>query len=484
MEFLTELLPYQKKAVTKLKKLKVGALFMDMGTGKTRTALELIKLRLDKSKINHVLWLCPCTTKNDTKNEIMKHLKYYPDNLIDICGIETLSSSIKETVRLFELVRAKNVYLIVDESSKTKNIKAIRTKRIIELSKLCKYKLILNGTPITRTQVDLFSQMYILDWRILGYSHFRAFERNHIEYDEYIPNKIKRIKYIDYIAKKIAPYSYEIKKEDCDTYINLPGKNYIKEYFDLSNEQRMHYNTMTNELLNKLDEFVPTTIYTLFYALQSIVSGFSVQIHKTIEKEKLIRYRFYSNPKEDPRIQKLLKIIKENGINEKYIICCTYLDEVQDIIDILNFEFGQGCALAYTGKIGMSVRQENKDLFKTNENVKFLVAIKQTIGFGLNLQFAKNIIYFSNDWNFGTRIQSEDRIYRIGQMSDVKIIDIICNYSIDIRIQQSLTKKEDMLNVFLEQIKENQDKKYLKNWINGLNLLNEKEIVKIEELKG
>ncbi len=482
MEFTTELLPHQNKAVQKLKKLKVGALFMEMGTGKTRTALELISLKLKNSKINHILWLCPYTIKNEIKKEIKNHLKHYPEDLIDICGIETLSSSIKETLRLLELVKTKNVYLIVDESSKTKNINAIRTKRVIEISRLCKYKLILNGTPITKTQIDLFSQMYILDWRILGYSHFRAFERNHIEYDEYIPNKIKRIKYIDYIAKKIAPYSYEIKKSDLNIF--LPDKVYIKEYFNLSEEQRIHYDIIAYELLKKLDELVPTTLFNLFYSLHSIVSGFKIEIHSTINKDKLIRSRFYENPKEDPRIKKLIQIIKNNSVNEKYIICCTYLDEIEDIIYILNLEFGENSALAYTGQLKTAQRDENKTAFQNFDNIKFLVAIKQTISYGLNLQFAKNIIYFSNDWNFGTRIQSEDRIHRIGQSSDVKIFDIICDYSIDLRIQKSLNKKEDMLQLFLEQIKQKQDKKYLKNWIDGLNLMNEKEVIKIEDMKG
>ena len=324
--------------------------------------------------------------------------------------------------------------------------------------------------------------MYILDWRILGYSHFRAFERNHIEYDEYIPNKIKRIKYIDYIAKKIAPYSYEIKKSDLNIF--LPSKIYIKECFNLSEEQRIHYDIIAYELLKKLDELVPTTLFNLFYSLHSIVSGFKIEIHSTINKDKLIRSRFYENPKEDPRIKKLIQIIKNNSINEKYIICCTYLDEVEDIIHVLNLEFGENSALAYTGKLKTTLRDENKTAFQNFDNIKFLVAIKQTISYGLNLQFAKNIIYFSNDWNFGTRIQSEDRIHRIGQSSDVKIFDIICDYSIDLRIQKSLNKKEDMLQLFLEQIKQKQDKKYLKNWIDCLNLMNEKEVIKIEDMKG
>ena len=46
MEFITGLFDYQTEAVDKLMRVKVGALYMEMGTGKTRTALELIQRRL------------------------------------------------------------------------------------------------------------------------------------------------------------------------------------------------------------------------------------------------------------------------------------------------------------------------------------------------------------------------------------------------------------------------------------------------------
>ena len=52
---------FKKQGADKMLKLKIGALFMDMGTGKTRLALELVCRRLEAGKVKHVLWLCPCT---------------------------------------------------------------------------------------------------------------------------------------------------------------------------------------------------------------------------------------------------------------------------------------------------------------------------------------------------------------------------------------------------------------------------------------
>lgn len=61
------LYPHQEKAYEKLKHLKVGALTMDMGTGKTRTMLEIIKDKYNNDKIDKILWLCPCSAKVNIK---------------------------------------------------------------------------------------------------------------------------------------------------------------------------------------------------------------------------------------------------------------------------------------------------------------------------------------------------------------------------------------------------------------------------------
>ena len=74
MYLKNQLYPYQKQAVEKLKKVKVGALFMEQGTGKTITALELIRLRLERKKVNKVIWLCPCSAKSNTKEDLRKHM--------------------------------------------------------------------------------------------------------------------------------------------------------------------------------------------------------------------------------------------------------------------------------------------------------------------------------------------------------------------------------------------------------------------------
>lgn len=451
----TELLPHQVKAVEKLSKIKVGALYMEMGTGKTRTALELIANRINAGKVDYILWLCPCSVKGAIELEIRKHTANVPG--LTICGIETLSSSIKTRSKLFQLVKEKKVFLIVDESNLVKNHKAERTKAITYLSKNCQYKLILNGTPISRNEADLFAQWYILDWRILGYKSFWAFAHNHVQWDEKIKGRIKDVINVDYLVRKIAPYTYQVKKEDC---IQLPDKHYSTYYYNLTEEQNFHYMATADEFLLEVNEMQPHTIYRLFTALQNVISGYWV----SSDKGKMNKAPFFDDLVHNPRIKLLLDVISD--IDEKMIIFCKYTEEINAIVNLLNDLYGNDSAVAFNGEINHKERQKLIKAFESKS--RFFVANKATAGYGLNLQFCRYVIYYSNDWDFATRSQSEDRVHRIGQEKNAHIIDLCAENTLDEQILKCLNRKENLVESFKWHIETMKDKKDMLRWIGGI----------------
>lgn len=455
MKCLTGLYKHQEDAVNKLLHIRVGALYMEMGTGKTRTALEIIKRRVDDGKLDQVIWLCPCSVKINLRRDIIKHCGSIP-SFFSICGIETLSTSVSENSRLLTLANSSTCMLIVDESNMVKNPQAKRTKNIIRISKECRYKMILNGTPISRSEVDLFSQWYILDWRILGYRSWFSFAANHVEYDELIPGKIRNCLNVDYLAEKIDPYCFQVKKDEC---LDLPDKTYETEYYYMTDSQTIHYGLVAEYLIDLIDQQKPNTIYRLFSALQTIISGNKIESLKMPMSTK----PFFESEKDNPRIVKLLDIL--DTIDGKVIIYCKYTREITSIVKIINERYGNDMAVPFFGQISQKERQKNIDAFE--KTARFLVANKQCAGYGLNLQFCSYIIYYNNDWDYATRVQSEDRVHRIGQSKNVHIIDICAEESLDVRILDCLTKKENMVETFkseLDFLKSNED---TRNWING-----------------
>ena len=120
-----------------------------------------------------------------------------------------------------------------------------------------------------------------------------------------------------------------------------------------------------------------------------------------------------------------------------------------------------------TGEVRQGKRQDVIDAF--SGRVQYLVANKTCAGYGLNLQFCRNVIYYSNDWDLATRLQSEDRVHRIGQEQEVHIYDIIALGTLDERICDCLSRKEGLLNALRSEIGRQKDnKELLKDWIKGV----------------
>lgn len=438
MRLITDLYGYQRAAVEKLSHVKVGALYMEMGTGKTRTALELIQRRLETGKVRQVLWLCPYSVQRDLPELLAEHAQGFEPE-IRIAGIESLSGSLRLWREMMEYVQAAPTYLVVDESLLVKNPFAYRTQRITDLSRKCVYKLILNGTPISRNEADLFSQWYILDWRILGYQSYYSFEANHLEIDPDRPGRIARVLNTDYLARKIAPYTFQCSKDDV---LTLPAKRQHDRPFWLTAEQEEHYSDVSERLLRMVDEMKPETIYRLFGALQAITSGFYVDFSK--DNQHCILSRMLLLDK-NPRIKVLQNVLQEIGA-EQAVIYCHYTQEIMDIMDVLGDK-----ALPFYGDLSPQQRQTNKTAFKVGK-VQYLVANKSCAQFGLNLQFCHNEVFYNNDWDWGTRAQAEDRLHRAGQTKDVHIYDIYARDTLDVTILRCLGRKERMSDLFKSEV--------------------------------
>lgn len=453
MVLKTSLYPWQAAAVDKLLPIRVGALYMEMGTGKTRTALEMIRRRLDAGKLDHVLWLCPCSVRENLKEDIRKHADGALA-MIAVYGIESLSGSLRLYELLLRYVTAGRTMLIVDESNLVKNHKAIRTRRITTLAEKCRYRLILNGTPISRNEADLFSQWYILDWRILGYRSFWSFAANHLEYDPEIPGKIRRTLNTDYLIEKIAPYSYQVSMADCHS---LPGKRYHSRICVMTDAQEAHYDEVVDRLIAEIDERRPDTIYRMFSAAQDIISGLWVDLGKHIHTRPM-----FSDPADNPRIRELTDLT--DTLDGRVIIFAKYTHEIRSILSVLP------SAVPFYGGLSAAKREESLRAFRDGR-ARFLVANKACAGYGLNLQFCHQVIYYSNDWDWATRIQSEDRVYRIGQDQTVDIYDISALRSLDQKILRCLTRKERLEDAIKRELKasngERQAKGKFRAWLRG-----------------
>ena len=457
MNLRTSLFEHQRPAVEKLLPTRVGGLFMDMGTGKTRCAIELIARRF--GRIDRVLWFCPVALKETICQEILKHTDARPaaicvfddrTNMRNVpaaewyvIGIESLSSSDRVVLTANTLITDQS-YVVVDESSFIKGPHAKRTERLTVMAERARYRLILTGTPISQGVVDLYAQMRFLSPKILGFKSFYSFAANHLEYSERFPGMVTRALRVEQLAAKIAPYVYQVTKDEC---LDLPPKIGEVRYYGLTREQREAYEYAKDLLLLSLadDEIDSYAIFRLFGALQQIVSGFwHVRPHVRGGEWRMNRYPHV-------RLEMLNSAIAGIPDDAKVIIWCKYLLSLEEIINRLSAAHGAGAVAQFHG--GLSEAQRNAELARFRGDARFFVATQSTGGHGLTLNEAHYVIFYENGFKYSERAQAEDRCHRIGQTRPVTYVDLVATATIDERIQRTLSDKADVLEAFRQQVR-------------------------------
>lgn len=453
------LMPHQIPPLKKLIGSRVGGLFMDMGTGKSRCAIEFAMLR--QSRINRVVWFCPVSLKETIRQEIIKHtdseaiyvfdddttIRILPKAFWYIVGIESMSGSDRVVLTANSLITTRS-FVIVDESSYIKGHRSLRTQRITHLSRRARYRMILTGTPISQGVEDLFAQMYFLSPKILGYNSFYSFAANHLEYSTKYRGLIVRAHRTDYLAAKIQPYTYQVTKEEAG--LNLPPKLFDTRYFSMTWEQREAYEQAKWDILlsipdeDMIDSYV---IFQLFSALQQIVSGFYG------DQEFL-----------HCRLDVLQNIIESLPSGEKVIIWCKYRYSIRGIVEMLSGCYGLDSVAQFHGDL--NEKERNREVERFRYEARFFVSTAACGGHGLTLNEAQYVVFYENEFKYANRLQSEDRNHRIGQTRRPTYIDIVCSNSIDGRIMDSHAKKGDAVYDFRRQVErvKGQDRKGMKEF--------------------
>lgn len=477
MNIQTPLMSHQSAAVEKVERLRVGALFMEMGTGKSLTALFLIALR--RAKISRALWFVPVALKESTRLEILKHapnaqihvfdekttpkrLKAAPPAEIYLVGIESMSASRRLILSASSLCDSR-AFVIVDESSYIKGHDAARTKWITRIAQNARYRLILTGTPVSQGVVDLFAQLRFLSPEILGYSSFYSFARNHLEFSDKYPGVITRSHNTGFIAAKMAPYVYQVTKAQC---LDLPSKLCLTRTLTMSHEQEILYQRAKDELLLEITDRDVTSddIFRLFTALQQIVCGFWNRIeHRGHGQDYQRLVHTFEAPHQ--RLDLLCATIREAPPDAKIIIWAKYRRCIADIAARLESEFGASPTLFYGD---LNEKQRAAEVARFRESARFLVATPSCGAHGLTLNEAHHVIFYTDGFKYSERLQSEDRCHRIGQDWPVTYVSLVCRRSIDERIQKALESKGSVVDAFRREVERIKDKKTMKQAIQAL----------------
>jgi len=464
-KFKTNPYDHQRTAMDHAGSKDAYGFFMEMGTGKSKVLIDNLGTLFLEGKCNFALIIAP---KGVYRNWVAKEIPEHMSDDVPHRVIRWVSSpnkkqkqelnSIKDAysgltifvmnVEAFSTVKGQNAgiwlanklgkfgLIAIDESTTIKNHKAKRTKSLMKIAAGFSYRRLLTGSPVTKSPLDVYSQCEFLRPGLLGYDSYWAFQSRYAVVKKQNMGgrsftQVVGYRNLDELTDRIDRYSYRVLKKDC---LDLPEKTYTARYIPLTKEQKMMYERIQREALMLFDDGEMVTapaVITQLLRLQQVLSG-----HIKTDEGKIVTFP-------TKRMDALEEIMEEH--NGKAIIWSRFRYDIQAIVLTLQKKYGKHSAAGYFGDTGDEERNDIVRNFQDpNHPLKYFVGNPATAGYGLTLTEADLVVYYANDFNLETRIQSEDRAHRIGQKNPVTYVDLICEGTIDEKIVKSLRAKIDI----------------------------------------
>jgi SNF2 family DNA or RNA helicase len=466
-KFKTKPYEHQLKALGACYNKENFALFMEMGTGKSKVLVDNIAMLYDKGKINAALVIAPKGVyRNWERQEIPVHMpehvvyqivtwspsntkkqqqenaklfKHGEELVIFLMNIEAFSTK-KGLVIAEKFLLSHSALMAIDESTTIKSPTASRTKSVLNLRRYAKYRRILTGSPVTKSPLDLYTQCYFLDPLYLDFSSYYTFRNRYALMVErrsgsHTYKLVTGYTRLDELNSKLDKFSYRVLKEDC---LDLPDKVYMKRNVPLTPEQIKAYDSMKKNAVAVLQNSQTTAASALaqMVRLHQITCG-----HLKTDSGEVKHLK-------NNRVNELLNILEE--IDGKVIIWAIYRHDIQQIREILSERYGEETVESFYGDTPEIDRQDIVIRFQDRKDpLRFFIGNPRTGGYGLTLTASHTVIYYSNSYDLEIRLQSEDRAHRISQTKKVTYIDLMSEGTVDEFIIKNLRGKINLANKVL-----------------------------------
>ena len=440
--FKGELRPYQKAGYNWMKFLNTynfgGCLADDMGLGKTVQTLALLqdqKEQNDGATIPTLLILPTSLVYNwqaeaskfcpDLKTFVytgtyreknVEQFKNY-DIIITTYGIARLDATLLSSFYFH--------YIILDESQNIKNPNSNIFAAVQQLKS--SHKLILTGTPVENSTMDLWSQMSFINDGLLGGQRF--FRNNFLNPIEKKNDSEKKEK----LHTIIKPFILRRKKEQVLT--ELPPKIEQVWYCDMTDEQQNKYEEVKSFYRNMiLDEIDASGMgKTQMMLLQGLT-----QLRQIANHPRMVAPEWEG---ESGKMKAAMNMM-ENAIekNHKLLIFSQFVKHLTLFREVLDEKEIKYAYLDGTTKD----RQGEVDKFQKDKKLQvFLISLKAG-GLGLNLTAADYVFILDPWWNPAIEAQAVDRAYRMGQKNTVHTYKFITKNSVEEKILKLQNSKKQL----------------------------------------
>ena len=426
---------------------------MDMGTGKTRVAIDVVFARND---VHHVLVVCPKAVVpvwrvnlekfavpgsysilergnksiKDLAGKVTEFFKSGPDKRVFVVNYDVLWRD-----PLGEVV-CKHTGLdmvILDESHRIKSAGSKISKYLAMLGKRVKYKMCLSGTPMANSPLDVYGQYRFLDPSIFGTNH-TVFLSKYAIMSCTTPPFVVGCKNLQELNSKFSSIAYTCKMSDIQDRLKLPEElppNVIK--LSLSAKDYATCKDLNKEFIAECKSgqyIVLNNVLGKVLRLQQITSGFCMA---------------QANPEDNPtevelnrvKSDALKELLQDADRNEKVVVFCVFKHDIKAVhgvchdLGVASFELSGGA--------------NTFGAWREYQNGGVIAVQIQAGAEGIDMTCARVCVYYSLPHSLALYEQSKARLYRPGQERRVLFNYLICEKTIDEVIYTTLSNKHDLI---------------------------------------
>ena len=428
--FKGKLRPYQKAGYNWMRFLAEysfgGCLADDMGLGKTVQTLALLQSQKSEGAIQTSLLVMPTSLIYNWQIEASK----FTPKLKVLIYSGTQRDKNPETFAKYDLVITSygitrididilNTfyfnYVILDESQAIKNPDSIIAKSVGKLKS--RHRLILTGTPLENSTMDLWSQLSFVNPGLLG---AQKYFKNEFQLPIEKQQDIEKTRKLNVIIKPFI-----LRRQKSQVAKDLPEKIESVKFSEMTPDQAEKYEEVKSFYRNKILDTIETSGIRKSQML--LLQGLT-QLRQIANHPKMVDEDFEGDSGKFEDIRYMVESAFSEG--HKVLIFSQFVKHLTIVRKYLD---DKGMSYAYLDG-STKDRQGQVDSFQNNKDIKLFLISLRAGGLGLNLTEADYVFLLDPWWNPAIEEQAVDRAHRIGQKKTVFTYKFIARDTVEEKI--------------------------------------------------
>ena len=314
--------------------------------------------------------------------------------------------------------------IVTDEVHKMKNPSSQQGKGFLKLQ--AQTMIAMTGTPLMNNPMDLY---IILKW--LGYEKhaFYSFKQHYCVMGGYGGYEVIAYKNLDELQEQLNSIMLRRLQKDV---LDLPEKIYIDEYVDMTGKQEQLYKEIEAEITANIDQIAMSNNPLAQLIRLRQATGYTGILSSKVQ--------------ESAKLDRMEELVEEAVSTGKQVIVFSNWTQITDEVKRRLRKYNIG---VITGETKDHERQMLVDRFQNHE-IQVMIGTIGAAGTGITMTAATVEIFLDEPWTMASRVQAEDRAYRIGQKNNLTIYFLLTKNTIDERIHEIVYKKGLMADAIVD----------------------------------